>query len=183
VKILTLIVFFFSFAICSTGLRAEDFIKPSITSEIKLLDGYNDVRTNEGALRIIKAVVGTLTAHSYETYTSFLLPKNPVGAWQQVLIDQPDQVFPAFRTEESADSTIQAIAAYREPNGALCVVQATKEGLGAPDLYLKATRISFEVFRFNGNADVARFKQVAMFHSGATYVDANDALVKEFFKK
>ncbi|WP_143752240.1 hypothetical protein [Burkholderia sp. SRS-W-2-2016] len=182
-KAITRFLFFVGIATCATGLRAEDFAKPPITSEIKLLYGSNDVPTNEGSLRIIKAAVGTSTAHGYETYTSFLLPKSSAEAWQQVLVDQPDQDFPSFRTEESADSSIQAIGIYRGLNGNIFVVQATKEGLSSPELYLKASHVVFKVFRFNENTDVARFKQVAKFQTEATYIDANYAIVKEFFRK
>ncbi|WP_233853289.1 hypothetical protein [Paraburkholderia sp. HD33-4] len=170
-------------AISAADARADDFVKPTVTAEIRLVDGFNDVATIGGTLRIVKAFVGTLTAHGYETYTSYLLPEKSGSAWQHVLIDLPDEDFPDFRTEESADSTVQAIAVYRERNGAVYVVQAAKSGLKAPDLYLKAAHVTFKVFRFNGNADVARFNQVAMFQSAAAYEDANDAITKEFFRK
>lgn len=161
---------------------ATSFRKPQKDTEIRLVDGSNEVSAGRVTVHIVKASVATLTAHSYETYTSFLLPSVPNGSWQHVLVDEPDRDFPDFRTTESADSTIQAIAMYRQ-RGALYVVQATKEGLTAPDLYLKAAHVTFRVYRFNGNADIARFGLEQQFKSVSTYKDAEDALAKEFFEK
>ncbi|WP_230939521.1 hypothetical protein, partial [Burkholderia vietnamiensis] len=87
-----------------------------------------------------------------------------------------------FRTVESADSTVQAIVMYRS-GGALYAVQATKTGADAPDLYVKPAPVNFKVYRFNGNLDVARFKLTQTSRSKATYMNAGDALTKEFFSR
>lgn len=169
-------------ALCMTAAEAADFQKPPAKAELRLADGSNDVTVNGLTVRVVKAYVSTLTAHSYETFTSFVLPATAGGTWLHVLVDQPDSDFPDLRTVESADSTVQAITMYRD-NGALFAVQATKEGLSAPDLYLKAACITFRVYRFNENLDRALFKQEKVFKSASMYVNAGDALAKEFFKK
>jgi hypothetical protein len=170
------------FAACMCTASATDSRKPEEATRLRLVEGSNDVSAGGVTVRVIKASVSMLTAHSYETYTSFVLPSAPAGAWQQILVDQPDQDFPDFRTVESADSTVQAIALYRDRD-TLYVIQATKEGLSPPDLYLKPAHVTFRVYRFNGNANIARFRQERLFHSVSAYKDANDALVKEFFAK
>lgn len=169
-------------ALCMTGAEAADLQKPPARAELRLVDGSNDVAVNGLTVRVVKAYVGTLTAHSYKTFTSFVLPATAGGTWLHVLVDQPDSDLPDFRTVESADSTVQAVAMYRD-NGALFAVQATKEGLSPPDLYLNAAYVIFRVYRFNGNLDMALFKQEKVFKSASMYVNAGDALAKEFFKK
>jgi hypothetical protein len=169
-------------AACLSNAWATDFIKPRKNAEISLLDGNNDVVANGMTLRVIKAYVSTLTAHSYLTLTSFVLPAETNRVWRHVLVDQPDRDFPDFRTVESADSTVQAVAMYRD-RGAIYVIEATKEGLAPPDLYLKAARVMFRIYRFNASTDVARFEQESVLQSVSMYVDANDALANEFFTK
>ncbi|WP_196480882.1 hypothetical protein, partial [Burkholderia vietnamiensis] len=122
------------------------------------------------------------TAHSYDTFTSYVLPEKPGGTWLQIPVDQPDSSDSEFRTVESADSTVQAIVMYRS-GGALYAVQATKTGADAPDLYVKPAPVNFKVYRFNGNLDVARFKLTQTSRSKATYMNAGDALTKEFFSR
>ncbi|WP_431823329.1 hypothetical protein [Burkholderia sp. F1] len=169
-------------AFCISGAKAADVSRIPASAELKLAEGQTDISLAEMTVRVVRGHVGTLTAHSYETLTSYILPGKGGESWLQILVDQPDSSEPELRTVESADSTVQAIAMYRS-NGALYAVQATKSGAAAPDLYVKPAQITFRVYRFNGNLDVARFKLVQTFRSKTAYMDAGDALAKEFFSK
>ncbi|MGV2292993.1 hypothetical protein AAHK20_30090 [Trinickia sp. YCB016] len=168
-------------ALCFSGAHAADAAGHiPASAELRLVEGPTDVAFAGMTVRVVKGYVGTLTAHSYESFTSYVLPKTAGGNWLQILVDQPDSSDPELRTVESADSTVQAIAMYRSGD-ALYAVQATKSGAEAPDLYLKPETVTFKVYRFNGNLDVARFKLVQTSHSHAAYMNAGDALAKEFF--
>jgi hypothetical protein len=172
-------VFFTLFVSVAYGAQLDAIPEKS---ELVLNNGITDVRVDGLTVRVVRAFVGTLTAHGYETYTGFVLPKKPAGTWLHILVDRPDSDSSDFTTVESADSTVQAIAMYMD-DGALFAVQATKSGQTAPDLYLKASRVTFKVYRFNGNQDMARFKQKKVSESKSIYIDAGDALAKEFFVK
>lgn len=152
------------------------------SAEVKLADGANDVVLDGMTVKVIKGYVGTLTAHSYETYTSYVVPQNGTGAWLQIPLEDSNGSAPELRTVESADSTVQAVAMYRS-SGKLYAVVATKTGDKLPDLYLKPAPVTFKIYRFNGNLDVARFKFERTIKSKATWMDANDALSKAFFSK
>jgi hypothetical protein len=153
-----------------------------VNTQLKLADGANDVALTGMTVKVIKGYVGTLTAHSYDTFTSYVLPEKPGTTWLHITVDQPDGSISEFRTVESADSTVQAIAMYRAA-GSLYTVVATKNGGSAPDLYLKPALITFKVYRFNGSLDVARFKLERTSTSKTAYMDAGDAMTKEFFSK
>jgi hypothetical protein len=167
-------------ALCVSGVRAADIGRVPASAELRLTDGQTDIPLAGMTVRVIKGYVGTLTAHSYETFTSYVLPAKGGEKWLQILVDQPDSSDTDLRTVESADSTVQTVAIYRS-DGALYVVQATKSGSTAPDLYLKPAPVVFKVYRFNGNLDIARFKLVQTLHSKAPYMNAGDALAAEFF--
>ncbi|MFX1766900.1 hypothetical protein PWP93_30825 [Paraburkholderia sp. A1RI-2L] len=152
------------------------------SAELKLVDGANDVTLDGMTVRVIKGYVGTLTAHSYETYVSYVIPKNPEGTWLQIPLEDRDGTTAELRTVESADSTVQAVAMYRSA-GKLYAVVATKTGNKLPDLFLKPAPITFKVYRFNGNLNVARFKLEQTTSSKAAWLDAGDALNKVFFSK
>ncbi|AOJ16958.1 hypothetical protein [Burkholderia vietnamiensis] len=169
-------------ALSLSGAHAADAGRIPANAEVKLVDGANDVTLAGMTVRVVKGYVGTLTAHSYDTFTSYVLPEKPGGTWLQIPVDQPDSSDSEFRTVESADSTVQAIVMYRS-GGALYAVQATKTGADAPDLYVKPAPVNFKVYRFNGNLDVARFKLTQTSRSKATYMNAGDALTKEFFSR
>ncbi|RDK03960.1 hypothetical protein [Paraburkholderia lacunae] len=169
-------------ALCISGAYGADTKPVAANAELKLTDGANDVVLTGMTVRVIKGYVGTLTAHSYDTFTSYVLPEKSSGTWLQIPVDQPDGSISEFRTVESADSTVQAIAMYRSA-GKLYAVVATKNGGSPPDLYLKPAPITFKVYRFNGSLDVARFKLEQTSSSKAAYMDAGDALTKEFFSK
>ncbi|RAS27796.1 hypothetical protein [Paraburkholderia bryophila] len=169
-------------ALCFSGAYGADTKPVPANAELKLSDGANDVALTESTVRVIKGYVGTLTAHSYETFTSYVLPEKSGGTWLQIPVDQPDGSISEFRTVEAADSTVQAVAMYRTA-GTLYAVVATKAGGSAPDLYLKPASITFRVYRFNGSLDVARFKLERTSSSKAVYMNASDALTKEFFSK
>jgi len=173
----------FCLALCLSRAYGADAVGHiPVSAELRLVDGQTDVPLAGMTVRVVKGHVGTLTAHSYDTFTSYVLPRGPGGAWLQILIDQPDSSDLQLRTVESADSTVQAIAMYRSGD-VLYAVQATKGGAEAPDLYLKPETITFKVYRFNGNLDVARFKLVQTSRSKTAYMDASDALAKEFFSR
>ncbi|RQH01679.1 hypothetical protein [Paraburkholderia dinghuensis] len=167
-------------ALCFSGAHAAEVSQIPASVQLKLVDGPTDVPLAGMTVRVVKGYVGTLTAHGYETFTSYVLPGKAGGSWLQILVDQPEGSDSELRTVESADSTVQAIAMYRS-NDALYAVQATKSGATAPDLYLKPEMVAFKVYRFNGNLDVARFKLVQTLRSKASYMNAGDALAKEFF--
>ncbi|MGC2960306.1 hypothetical protein ACPUET_10045 [Paraburkholderia graminis] len=165
-----------------SGAYGADTKSISANAELKLMNGANDVALAGMTVKVIKGYVGTLTAHSYDTFTSYVLPEKSGGTWLQIPVDQPDGSISQFRTVESADSTVQAVAMYRSA-GTLYAVVATKNGGSPPDLYLKPAPIIFNVYRFNGSLDVARFKLQQTSSSKASYMDAGDALAKEFFSK
>ncbi|RKR43591.1 hypothetical protein [Paraburkholderia sp. BL17N1] len=169
-------------AFCISAAYGADAKPIPAHAELKLMDGANDVALTGMTVKVIKGYVGTLTAHSYDTFTSYVLPEKPGGTWLQIPVEQPDSSSSEFRTVESADSTVQAIAMYRAAD-ALYAVVATKNGGSPPDLYLKPAPIIFKVYRFNGSLDLARFKLERTSSSKASYMDAGDALAKEFFSK
>ncbi|WP_321951191.1 hypothetical protein [Paraburkholderia bannensis] len=149
---------------------------------LQLIDGSNDIAVDGMTIRVIKGYVGTLTAHSYDTYTSYIVPKEHGGTWLQIPLEDADGTLPELRTVESADSTVQAVAMYRL-QGRLYAVVASKSGNKLPDLYVKAAPVTFKVYRFNGNQDVARFELERTTHSKSAWMDAGDALDKAFFSK
>jgi hypothetical protein len=163
-----------------SGAHATCLSGVSATSELALNDGPTDVQVNDLSVKVIRSFVGTLTAHSYERFTSFVVPRQSRAAWLQVMISDPDNDVSDFRTVESADSTVQSIAMYRS-DGALFAVQATKSGLHSPDLYLNQSLVKFTVYKFNGNQDMARFRMERVFESKSKYVNAGGALANEFF--
>lgn len=170
-------------ALSLSGAHAADVTDHvPASAELRLIDGQNDVSLTGMTVRVVQGHVGTLTAHSYDTFTTYVLPGQAGGSWVQILVDQPDSSDPQLRTVESADSTVQAIAMYRS-SGTLYAVQATKTGAEAPDLYLKPEMVTFKVYRFNGDLDVARFKLVQTLRSKTAYMNAGDALAKEFFSR
>ncbi|KWK83878.1 hypothetical protein WM16_31630 [Burkholderia ubonensis] len=169
-------------ALCASAVHGEGLARILANDEVKLSSGVNSVSLKGMTVKVVKGYVGTLTAHSYDTYTSYAVADKSDGTWLQIPVDLPDGSMPDFRTVESADSTVQAIAMYKVDN-ALFAVQVTKEGNSPPDLYLKPTKVAFRVYRFNGNLDVARFKLERSFSSKASYMNAGDAIAAEFFSR
>lgn len=154
----------------------------TMPARLTLLNGSNDVQVHDLKLRVIRASVPTADAHSFESYTIFVVSGDQHARWQQVLVDNPGKEASNFRSTESADSNVQSIAMYSE-NRTLFVVQARKIGLKAPDLYLKETRIAFTVYRFNDDLDYPRFVHERTVDSTASFLNASDALEKEFFRR
>ncbi|MBJ9678809.1 hypothetical protein [Burkholderia gladioli] len=171
-----------SLALCMPFAQAADPHRVPAGAEVKLTEGTTDVALAGKTVRIVKGYVGSPTAHGYATLTSYLLPAKAGGTWLQIPVDLPDSTEPEFRTAESADSNVQAIAMYRL-DGALYAVQAAKTGATAPDLYLKPEPVTLKVYRFNEDPDYARFKLVQTVRSQSTYLNASDALAREFFAK
>jgi hypothetical protein len=164
------------------GGSVADAQEISAATRLRLVDGANDITLDRMTVRIVKGYVGTLTAHSYDTYTSYVVPQDRSGAWLQIPLEDPDNTALELRTIESADSTVQAIAMYRLQNRLYAVV-ATKSGNKLPDLYLKPAPVTFKIYLFNGNLDVARFKMERTIRSESVWTDAGDALDKVFFAK
>ncbi|EIN02169.1 hypothetical protein [Paraburkholderia hospita] len=155
----------------------------TLPTRLTLSNGSNEVRVHDIKILVIKALVSTGNAHSFETYTSFTVPSDPHEDWQQILVDNPDGDAESFRSIESADSNVQSVAMVRE-NDTLSVVQARKIGLKPPDLYLKNARVTFTVYRFNGDTrDYPRFVRERTGISAETYLNASDALDKEFLRR
>jgi hypothetical protein len=149
-------------------------------SRIRLSNGITDVQSHGMKVRIVKATVPTSNAHTFDSYTSFILPREPNGEWLHILVDRPDGDSTDFRSVESADSNVQSIALYRGVD-ALFVVEARKTGLTPPALYLKKAKVVFTVYRFNGDLDYPRFVTERKGSSINEYLDAVDALDREFF--
>ncbi|RFU45009.1 hypothetical protein [Paraburkholderia sp. DHOC27] len=168
------------FIFCVCRAHAGEFHGIPVREALTLNEGINDIQVAGQTVRVIRAFVGTLTAHSYETYTSFVLPTHSAGTWARVLVDQPDGNSADLTTIESADSMVQSVAVFMR-KGVLFAVQATKTGAVMPALYLDRSTVTFKVFRFNGNRDMARFTQEQRFESKEKYMNADDALKKEFF--
>lgn len=169
-------------ALCMSTASGVNLDAAPAKAEVQLAEGSSDISVGDKTVRVVRAHVGTSNAHSYETFTGFLLPRHSGDPWLHVMVDEPDGTRSDFRTVESADSTVQAIAIYRDHNR-LFVVQATKGGIGAPDLYLKKTRVNFSVYQFNEDIDMPRFKRQKTLESTSTYLNAGDALTSEFFSK
>lgn len=151
-------------------------------NQILLSSGSNDLQVQSMSVRVIRASVSTANAHSFETYTTYIVSPGQREGWQQIMVDEADNEEADFRSEESADSNVQSVAMFRGGNE-LFVVQAHKAGLTPPDLYLKKARITFHVYRFNADPDYPRFVRERTSESRSTYLDANDALQMEFFQK
>ncbi|MBB3260363.1 hypothetical protein F4827_005266 [Paraburkholderia bannensis] len=169
-------------AFCLCAARVADAQDVNVSAEVKLVDGPNDIALDGVTVRVIKGYVGTLTAHSYETYTSYVMPEKQGGTWLQIPLEDSNGTTTELRTVESADSTVQAVSMYRS-NGKLYAVVAAKTGDKFPDLYLKPAPVMFKVYRFNGSLDVARFKLERTISSKSEWMDAGDALNKAYFSK
>ncbi|RKP45180.1 hypothetical protein [Trinickia fusca] len=169
-------------ALCTVGAYGAECTNIPARKPIDLADGINDVHVGTDTLKVVKAFVNVGTAHSYDTYTTFVAPNHPGDQWLHVRVRQPDSDVADFRSFESADSNVQAIALYCE-RGSLFVVQAEKIGANPPDLYLKPARVEFTTYRYHGESDFVRFDQDKKFQSTQPFLNASDGLVKEFFKK
>src|ERR1700744_3077761 len=93
-------------ALCISGAYGADTQPIPANAKLKLMDGANDIALTGMTVKIIKGYVGTLTAHSYDTFTSYVLPEKSGGTWLQIPVDQPDGSVSQFRTAESADSNV-----------------------------------------------------------------------------
>jgi hypothetical protein len=178
-------------SLCIGDLRAADIPAVPAKDEITLVSGYNDLQVDDMHLRIVKGVVGTLNAHSYTTYTTYVLPDKQGGQWMQVTVpgSRGDEDGLAFTTIRSAESDSQDIAFYRQ-NGKLFGVQATRK-LTPTSLEntateiarsnAKPTEIGLTILQFNQDWDVPMFNRRMTIESRGRYLNAGDAISKEIF--
>jgi hypothetical protein len=179
IKLATLAV---SILCLSMPAWAENVTPVPAKAELKLVDGANDIKTGDMALRIVKAFVPNLTASSFYTYTVFVLPEKNETQWSLVTNPSTGGMSYNFREYESGDSNTQSISFYKSGDK-LYAVQATKEGMPAPDINLKKADVKIRVYKFNQDGDVPMFNAVGTMQTKARYMDASEALHKEFFAK
>jgi hypothetical protein len=148
--------------------------------ELKIGNGVTDVKLDRSSLRIIKATVGTGTASDFDTYTVYLLPTRDGQPWMQVTTPSAKGMGYNFRTFQSGDANTQALAFYKRGDH-LFAVQASKIGAPADAAGSRKTQFEFETFSFNGNDDIPMFDSEEKLRSTGKYVDATEALQREFF--
>ncbi|WP_156397912.1 hypothetical protein [Duganella sp. Root336D2] len=170
-------------ALCITVPAWAATVNPvAAKTELKLKDGVNDIKTGDMVVRIVKSYVSTATASSHNVYTVFILPEKNETQWLLVTNSAMDGDDFNFSNSESGDSNRRAVTFYKTSEG-LFAVQAEKEGLGEPANNMKKTSVKIRVFQFNQNWDVPMFNGTGEMKSKARYMDASDALQKEFFIK
>lgn len=148
--------------------------------EIKPAYGVNTVKLGKLSLRIVKGMVGTGTASSFDTFTLYLVQAAPGEAWMQVTAPGQKGIGYNFRNYESGDANMQSIGFYVEA-GHLYAVQATKVGAAADANGSRKTPFDFEVSRFNEDEDIPMFNGERKLRSKGQYVDAHEAVTREFF--
>jgi hypothetical protein len=151
-------------------------------AELKLKDGINDVKTGDMTVRIVKAYVSTLTASSHDIYTVYILPEKNATQWLLVTNPSGDGNEFNFWNSESGDSNRKSVTFYKDGDE-LYAVMAEKEALQVPANNLKKTDVKIRVFQFNQNWDVPMFNDAGEMKSKSRYMNASDALRKEFFVK
>lgn len=151
-------------------------------AELKLKDGINDIKSGDLVVRIVKAYVSNATATSHEIYTVFIMPGKNETQWLLVTNPSGDGDEFNFWNSENGDSNRQAIAFYKEGDD-IFAVQAEKEGVSPSGADLKKTDIKIRVFQFNQNGDVPMFNTAGEFKPKSRYMNAREALRKEFFVK
>lgn len=170
-------------AIClALPAQGENLAPVPAKAELKLVDGTNDIKTGDMVVRIVKAFVSNMTASSFNTYTLFVLPEKKETQWLLITNPSTGGIAYNFREYESGDSNIQSVAFFKNGDK-LFAVQATKEGLPLPDLNLKKADVKIQVFKFNQDGDVPMFTPAGTMKAKARYMDASEALQKEFFTK
>lgn len=170
-------------ALCMTSPAWAATVGPvPAKTELKLRDGINDIKTGDMVVRIVKGYISTATASSHDIYTVYILPEKNETQWLLVTNPSGDGYDVTFSNSESGDSNRRAITFYKDNDG-LYAVQAEKEGLREPANNMKKTNVKIRVFQFNQNWDVPMFNNAGEMKSKARYMDAGEALQKEFFIK
>jgi len=96
-------------------------------AELKLKDGINDIKTGDMVVRIVKAYVSDLTAHSHHVYTVYILPEKNETQWLLVTNPGGDGNEFNFWNSETGDSNRKSVSFYKDGD-TLFAVQAEKEG-------------------------------------------------------
>ncbi|QJE02030.1 hypothetical protein HH212_20065 [Massilia forsythiae] len=151
-------------------------------AEVKPVYGVNTVKLGKLSLRIVKGMIGNGTASSFDTFTLYLVPAAPGEAWMQVTAPGQKGLGYNFRNYESGDANMQSIGFYVEANH-LYAVQATKVGAAADANGSRKTPFDFEVSRFNEDEDIPMFHSERKLRSKGQYVDASEAVAREFFNR
>jgi hypothetical protein len=149
------------------------------SAPLQLKDGPNDIKVGDMTVRIIKAFVSNGTASSFDTYTLFVLPGKADEPWRQVTVPSNTGIGYNFRNYETGDSNIQSISFFQQ-GGQLFAVEAAKAGQ-VPQVNLSKAGIDFQIFKFNQNWDIPKFDPEGVMHAKGKYMDAGDALTKEFY--
>jgi hypothetical protein len=148
-------------------------------SQLKLAEGYTDVKAGDMTLRIVKARVGSLDAGAFDTFTVYVLPRKASEPWLQATVPGQKGLGYNLRSYETADANVQSIAFYQQ-GGQLYAVQAARASGGA-DVNLAKARVDIKVFKFNRDWDVPKFDNEGAMTTKGSYHDAADALPGEFF--
>lgn len=149
---------------------------------MKLKDGINDIKTGDMVVRIVKAYVSTMTATSHDIYTVYILPEKKDTQWLLVTNPSGDGNEFNFWNSESGDSNRKAVEFYKQGDS-LYAVLAEKEGLQTAGVNTKKTDVKIQVFQFNQNWDVPMFTKAGEIKTKSRYMNASEALKKEFFVK
>lgn len=150
-------------------------------NELKLVYGVNEIKAGNLFLRIVRAQVGTLSASDFDTYTVYLIPEKTGEPWLHVTTPAAKGIGYNLRNYETGDANTQAVAFYRNDNR-IYAVQATKVGPEADAKGSVKTLFDFNIFVFNNNEEVPMFNNEGATRSKSHYVDAREALKREFFK-
>ena len=157
-------------------------VKPAPGSApLTLKDGVNDLKIGDMPVRIIKAFVSNGTASSFDTYSVFVMPAKQSERWLQVTVPNDTGIGFNFRTYESGDSNLQFVSFYQQ-GGKLFAVTALKTGQ-VPEVNLKPAPVDFKVYSFNQDWDLPKFDNEGVMHAQSKYLNAEDALAKEFYSK
>lgn len=165
-------------ALAGTAVAATINPVPAAT-QLKLAEGYTDVKTGDMTLRIVKAHVGSPDASAFDTFTVYVLPRKAGESWLQATVPGQKGLGYNLRTYETADANVQSIAFYQQ-GGQLYAVQAARPSGGA-EVNLAKAHVDIKVFKFNRDWDVPKFDNEGAMTTKGSYHDAADALPGEFF--
>lgn len=168
-------------AALSTSTAATTYAIPA-DAEIQLKYGTNEVRTGDMVLHIVKSFVGTLTASGFDTYTTFVLPDKTSERWLMVTSPADKGIGYNFRNYETGDANLRAVSFYKE-GGRLFVVAAERENATTTEARMKKGGVVFQIYKFNGDWDMPQFDLDGSIRARQQYLDAADALKKEFYKR
>lgn len=170
-----------AWAACTIPAMATPPKQPLQHTELKLAYGPNEIKAGSLVLRIVRAQVGTLSASDFDTYTVYLMPEKTGEPWLHVTTPASKGIGYNLRNYETGDANTQAVSFYRNDNR-IYAVQATKVGPEADANGSVKTLFDFNVYIFNNNEEVPMFNTESATRSKNRYVDAREALQREFFK-